>query len=71
MTQTPVSYQGSRLTRRQRITFLVALILVASHFSLAYISEAAPFLSLRAFAAGKTEADYPDSSTWIADAPHG
>jgi hypothetical protein len=52
MTQTPVSYQGSRLTRRQRITFLLALILVASHFSLAYISEAAPFLSLRAFAAG-------------------
>ncbi|HXA99717.1 MAG TPA: fatty acid desaturase [Steroidobacteraceae bacterium] len=27
--------------------------------------------ALRAFAAGKTEADYPDSSTWIADAPHG
>jgi fatty acid desaturase len=27
--------------------------------------------ALRAFAAGKTEADYSDSSTWIADAPRG
>jgi fatty acid desaturase len=26
---------------------------------------------LRAFARGKTEADYSDDSTWIADAPHG
>jgi hypothetical protein len=52
MTQAPGQCGRSRLTPRQRITFLVALILVASHFSLAYISEAAPFLSLRAFAAG-------------------
>jgi hypothetical protein len=52
MTQALGQCGRSRLTPRQRITFLVALILVASHFSLAYISEAAPFLSLRAFAAG-------------------
>jgi fatty acid desaturase len=26
---------------------------------------------LRAFARGKTEADYPDDGTWIADPPHG
>ncbi|MGB6307392.1 MAG: fatty acid desaturase [Steroidobacteraceae bacterium] len=26
---------------------------------------------LRAFARGKTEADYPDDGTWIADSPHG
>jgi fatty acid desaturase len=26
---------------------------------------------LRAFARGRTEADYPDSRTWIADPPHG
>jgi fatty acid desaturase len=26
---------------------------------------------LRAFARGKTEADYPDERTWIADSPHG
>jgi fatty acid desaturase len=26
---------------------------------------------LRAFARGKTEADYPDNRTWIADPPHG
>jgi fatty acid desaturase len=26
---------------------------------------------LRAFARGKTEADYPDDRTWIADPPHG
>lgn len=26
---------------------------------------------LRAFAHGRTEADYPDDRTWIADAPHG
>jgi hypothetical protein len=52
MTQAPGQCGRSRLTPRQRITFLAALILVASHFSLAYISEAAPFLSLRAFAAG-------------------
>jgi hypothetical protein len=52
MTQ-PLGQCGrSRLTPRQRISFLAALILVTSHFSLAYISEAAPFLSLRAFAAG-------------------
>ena len=31
---------------------LAALLLVTSHFSLAYISDTAPFLSLRAFAAG-------------------
>jgi fatty acid desaturase len=29
------------------------------------------FAVLRALAAGKTEADYPDSATWIADRPHG
>jgi fatty acid desaturase len=29
------------------------------------------FSVLRALAAGKTEADYSDSSTWIADQPHG
>ena len=52
MTQTLSQCGRSRLTLRQRITFLAALILVASHFSLAYIAEAAPFLSLRAFAAG-------------------
>jgi hypothetical protein len=52
MTQAPGQCGRSRLTPAQRITFLVALILVTSHFSLAYISEAAPFLSLRAFAAG-------------------
>jgi fatty acid desaturase len=27
--------------------------------------------ALRAFARGKTEADYPDDRTWIADPPHG
>src|SRR6266404_6194488 len=27
--------------------------------------------ALRAFARGKTEADYPDNRTWIADPPHG
>jgi hypothetical protein len=52
MTQLLGQCGRSRLTPRQRITFLAALILVTSHFSLAYISEAAPFLSLRAFAAG-------------------
>jgi len=26
---------------------------------------------LRAFARGKTEADYPDEQTWVADPPHG
>jgi fatty acid desaturase len=26
---------------------------------------------LRAFASGKSEADYPDNSTWISDRPHG
>jgi hypothetical protein len=26
---------------------------------------------LRAFARGKTEADYSDQQTWIADPPHG
>jgi len=26
---------------------------------------------LRALANGKTEADYPDDRTWIADPPHG
>jgi fatty acid desaturase len=26
---------------------------------------------LRAFAGGKGEAQYPDDTTWIADAPHG
>jgi hypothetical protein len=52
MTQVPGQCERSRLSPPQRITFLAALILVASHFSLAYISEAAPFLSLRAFAAG-------------------
>jgi hypothetical protein len=26
---------------------------------------------LRAFGRGRTEAEYPDERTWIADAPHG
>src|ERR1700760_1744629 len=52
MTQAPGRCGRSRLTPRQRITFLAGLFWVESHFSLAYISEAAPFLSLRAFAAG-------------------
>jgi hypothetical protein len=43
---------GRRLGGRQRLFFLAALLLVTTHFSLAYISETAPFLSLRAFAAG-------------------
>ncbi|HEY1963405.1 MAG TPA: hypothetical protein VGG59_00675 [Acidobacteriaceae bacterium] len=57
----------STLTPRQRITFLAALILVASHFSLAYISEAAPFLSLRAFAAGLAPQPFQERAltAWI------
>jgi len=52
MTQAPDPCGRSRLSPRQRLTFFAALLLVTSHFSLAYISETAPFLSLRAFAAG-------------------
>jgi hypothetical protein len=57
----------STLTPRQRIIFLAALILVASHFSLAYISEAAPFLSLRAFAAGLAPQPFQERAltAWI------
>lgn len=52
MTQPPMQHGAGRLSTGQRLTFLAALLLVTSHFSLAYISEAAPFLDLRAFAAG-------------------
>jgi hypothetical protein len=52
MSKAPAHCGRNRLSRRQRLIFLAALLLVTSHFSLAYISEAAPFLSLRAFAAG-------------------
>ena len=52
MTQVAVQSGRSRLSRRQQLLFVAALLLVTSHFSLAYISETAPFLSLRAFAAG-------------------
>lgn len=51
MTGTP-GQSRRRPAGRQRLLFLAALLLVTSHFSLAYISETAPFLSLRAFAAG-------------------
>jgi hypothetical protein len=52
MIDAPEQCGRKMLSRRQRLIFLAALLLVTSHFSLAYISEAAPFLSLRAFAAG-------------------
>jgi hypothetical protein len=54
MTQADRPQRGSGLSPAQRIAFLAALLLVTSHFSLAYISEAKPFLDLRAFAAGVT-----------------
>jgi hypothetical protein len=54
MTQADRPQRGSSLSRAQRLAFLAALLLVTSHFSLAYISEAKPFLDLRAFAAGVT-----------------
>jgi hypothetical protein len=54
MTQADRPQRGSRLSLAQRLAFLAALLLVTSHFSLAYISEAKPFLDLRAFAAGVT-----------------
>jgi hypothetical protein len=53
MSETPGQCGRNRLSRRQGLTFLAALLLVTSHFSLAYISDTAPFLSLRAFAAGQ------------------
>jgi hypothetical protein len=52
MTEEPGQSGRDSLSPRQRFAFVAALLLVTSHFSLAYISEAAPFLSLRAFAAG-------------------
>jgi len=53
MSETSRQFGRNRLSRRQGLTFLAALLLVTSHFSLAYISDTAPFLSLRAFAAGQ------------------
>jgi hypothetical protein len=52
MTQASAQSGRTRLSTGQRLTFLAALLFVTSHFSLAYISETAPFLDLRAFAAG-------------------
>jgi len=54
MTQADRPQRASGLSTAQRLAFLAALLLVTSHFSLAYISEAKPFLDLRAFAAGVT-----------------
>jgi hypothetical protein len=54
VTRVDRAQRGGGLSPSQRLTFLAALLLVTSHFSLAYISEAKPFLDLRAFAAGVT-----------------
>jgi hypothetical protein len=54
MTQVDRPQSGASFSPAQRLAFLAALLLVTSHFSLAYISEAKPFLDLRAFAAGVT-----------------
>ena len=66
------------LSGRQRFVFVAALLLVTSHFSLAYISETAPFLDLRAFAAGLTGNPFQERAlmAWLLhgasrfDSPH-
>lgn len=55
-----MNHDRAKLTLRQRLTFLAALLLVTSHFSLAYISETAPFLPLDAFAAGRVSQPFQE-----------
>lgn len=69
---------GKALTPRARWIFVLALVLVTSHFSLAYISETAPFLQLRAFAAGLAPQPFQERAlmAWLLrgtgsfDSPH-
>jgi hypothetical protein len=78
MTDMAPQHRGSRLSPEQRFTFWAALLLVTSHFSLAYISETAPFLDLRAFAAGAAAQPFQERAltAWMLrgavrfDSPH-
>jgi hypothetical protein len=78
MTRVAGQNERSGLSPGQRLAFLTALLLVTSHFSLAYISEAKPFLDLRAFAAGLTGQPFQERAltAWMlrgaarSDSPH-
>ncbi|HEY3990246.1 MAG TPA: hypothetical protein VGM02_13170 [Acidobacteriaceae bacterium] len=78
MTQAERSHDRSRLSPGGRVTFIVALLLVTSHFSLAYISETTPFLPLGAFAAGHVSRTFQQRAlmAWVLrgatrfDSPH-
>ncbi|HEX6770577.1 MAG TPA: hypothetical protein VF126_01035 [Acidobacteriaceae bacterium] len=67
MMESAARHARSSLTPRQRWIFFLALVLVTSHFSLAYIAGTKPFLVLRAFAAGQESQPFQERAltAWV------